>query len=271
MVKIIVITDLDGCLLDPRTYDAEEAKPYLNVLINRGIRIIFNSSKTRLEQLYYREIWGVNDIFVVENGAAIHYPRRKSYEITINGIPRRVIEEGIRDIIDKTKRKLLWLEDMTPADFSNITGLPVDISVFALEREYSTLFHPLRISSDELKKVIAEIEARGFRVSTGSGRVYLVTGDHDKGLATKQVINMVSTIYVKTHRHLVFIGVGDGMNDYPMLRYTDYSIVLGNKDLYNKLLLVKKPYQVIYVDERGPKAWFTAINGLLEKMIRIRK
>ncbi len=260
------MTDLDGCLLDTKTYDHEEASPYINEIKEMGIEIIFNSSKTRLEQLYYRRVWSLNNIFAVENGAAVYIPTRRDFERIVNGVEKRVIDEKIMDLKEKTRGKLLWLEDMSPADFSYITGLPVELAVLALEREYSTLFHPLRIGRRELETVIGEIESRGLKAFTGSGRVYVVSGSHDKGVAARQIIE-----YVSRRGRVKSIGVGDGLNDYPMLTVTDYAIVLGNMELYNKLLLVKKDEYIIYRDGKGPKTWFEAVMELLKKEFRLAR
>jgi mannosyl-3-phosphoglycerate phosphatase len=261
LIRIVIMTDLDGCLLDPETYDPGMALEFLPRLVDMGIEIIFNSSKTRLEQLYYRRIWNLNNIFAVENGAAVYIPIGKDYKTIINGVDKKIIDEKLEELKKSTRGKLLWLDDMSPIDFSYITGLPVDLAVFALEREYSTLFHPVKINRSELEKIIESIETRGFKVFTGSGRVYVISGNHDKGVAAKQIIE-----YLSRRRRIISIGVGDGLNDYPMLTVTDYSIVLGNRDLYNKLLLVKPSERIVYMDYRGPKAWIEAITRLIDEL-----
>ncbi len=258
MDMVVIITDLDGCLLDPSNYDYREATPVIKEVLRTGINLVFNSSKSRAEQEYFREKWGLNNVFITENGAAIYIPSDKGYEKIVNGISRRVIEDRIRDIIEKTRDRLLWLRDMDPVKFSQIMNYPLEVSRLALVREYSTLFHPLHREPSFIERIVYDIRSRGFNVQTGSGRVYLVTGMHDKGVATRQLRERI--------RGEVFIGVGDGLNDLPMLLETDYSIVLGHRELYERLRSVKSVDSIVFIKTRGPKAWLKGVKTVLEKI-----
>ncbi len=255
---VVIITDLDGCLLDPSNYDYREAIPVIREVLKIGVNLVFNSSKSRAEQEYFREKWGLNNIFVTENGAAVYIPSGNGYEIIINGISRRVIEDRIRDIIERTRNRLLWLRDMDPVKFSQIMNYPLEVSKLALVREYSTLFHPLHRDPSFIERIVYDIRSRGFNVQTGSGRVYLVTGMHDKGVATRQLR--------ERFRGEVFIGVGDGLNDLPMLLETDYSIVLGHRELFERLRSVKSVDNIVFIDSRGPKAWLESVKIVLKRI-----
>jgi mannosyl-3-phosphoglycerate phosphatase len=255
---IIVVTDLDGCLLDPATYDYNEAVEPLYSLLEMGVEVAFNSSKTRVEQEFYREKWNVNNIFAVENGAAVYIPSGNSYDIHIIGVSRETIEEKIKDIISETRGSLLWLDSITPEIFAEWMKIPIEVAGLALMREYSTLFLPFpnrRVVEETVKK----LEIRGFKVQTGSGRVYVVTGKHDKSSA----LRIIREYYDKRWSRNVYIGVGDGYNDLPMLLNTDYAVVLGNRGVADKINSTGKKY--VFIDERGPKAW---LKGILETIRR---
>ncbi len=73
--NLLVFTDLDATLLDHETYDWRPAQPALDELRRRGIPVIFNSSKTKAEQLALRAEIGNEHPFIVENGAAVYFPR----------------------------------------------------------------------------------------------------------------------------------------------------------------------------------------------------
>ena len=49
--KLLVFTDLDGCLLDAYNYDYQEAVPQIGILKAMGIPVILCSSKTKEEVL----------------------------------------------------------------------------------------------------------------------------------------------------------------------------------------------------------------------------
>ncbi len=274
--KVVIISDMDGCLLD-KTYDYRQALPAIEFIRKQGFILILNTSKTRYEVEYYIDKWGLRgrEIFIVENGAAIYlnkhlfetryrvYPDNittiDNYLLIVLGMRRSLIEEKISDIIEATAGEIIWLNDITPEFFSKLTGLPVEMSKKALMRDYSTLFHPLKKTS-RLDEIIEEIKSRGLNTTTGSGIIYLVIGRHDKGTATKTIINLLrrSTGF----EDVVTIGIGDGLNDLPLLLVTDVSIVLGNNEyLLNKLM---KKDKIIHIPYKGPYAWLEGIKKAIK-------
>ena len=74
--KTIIYTDLDGTFLDEKNYSFLESLTALHVAQERGVPVIFCSSKTRAEIEYIRKATGAHDPFIVENGGAIYVPER---------------------------------------------------------------------------------------------------------------------------------------------------------------------------------------------------
>src|SRR5512140_1450875 len=72
---IVVITDLDGTLLDADTYAWEMARPALQQLKSRGIPLVLATSKTRAESEFWRSLLEIGDPFIVENGGAAFIPK----------------------------------------------------------------------------------------------------------------------------------------------------------------------------------------------------
>ncbi|MCD6300803.1 MAG: HAD hydrolase family protein [Staphylothermus sp.] len=266
---------MDGCLLD-KTYDYRQALPAINFIKKQDFILILNTSKTRYEVEYYIDKWNLRgkEIFIVENGATIFMNKSlvkeapleryttidtDNYFSVILGLRRDVIEKKIKDIIESTSDEILWLKNITPKHFSELTGLPLYLSEKALMRDFSTLFHPLK-KNERLQETIEKIESRGLNVSTGSGIIYLVTGRHDKGLATKTVLDLLRKEHISDE--VITIGVGDGANDLPMLLVTDISVVLGrNEHLLNNL---RRKNYVIHIPYKGPDAWFKGVKKAVE-------
>ena len=55
----LVVTDLDGSLLDHHSYDFSPAKPWLARLKQLGVPVIPVTSKTRAELIHLREALGL--------------------------------------------------------------------------------------------------------------------------------------------------------------------------------------------------------------------
>jgi HAD superfamily hydrolase (TIGR01484 family) len=71
---LLVFSDLDGCLLDERTYRWDAARPALEALGSRGVPLLLCSSKTRAEMEALAGGLGLAWPFIVENGGALVIP-----------------------------------------------------------------------------------------------------------------------------------------------------------------------------------------------------
>ena len=72
--RMIIVTDLDGTLLHPRTYSFEEALPALKLVRERGVPLVLCSSKTRAELEVCRKRLDNGHPFISENGGGIYLP-----------------------------------------------------------------------------------------------------------------------------------------------------------------------------------------------------
>ena len=238
-MRLVVMTDLDGCILDPETYEYDKALPLIQRLREQGIEIIFSSSKTKAEQLLYIDRLGLKDIvFIVENGAAIYIPKKKAglhiikhntrcrdhgdYYACVLGRTISEIKNMISDIIEKHRDHIIWMDEITPRLFSELTGLPEDEAVLALKREYSYLFIPKTKNRATIDEVLDEIRGRGLNIQVGGVGISQINGDHDKGKALLLLRDLI-----KDYRDAHIIAVGDAMNDAPMLKVADTGVLLG--------------------------------------------
>src|SRR4030067_2997947 len=73
--KLVIFTDLDGCLLDSKPYSFEPAQAALRLIKQKKIPLVLVSSKTRVEMEEYRRRLKNDHPFVSENGGAIFIPK----------------------------------------------------------------------------------------------------------------------------------------------------------------------------------------------------
>ena len=84
----LIATDLDGTLLDARTYSPAEALPTLQATLARGIPIVPCSAKTLAEQEPLRRELGLEGFpCIVENGSAVHFPVGDGSPPAVLGLP----------------------------------------------------------------------------------------------------------------------------------------------------------------------------------------
>ena len=70
--SLIIFTDLDGSLLHRDNFKFDEIKDYIKNLINNGVIIIPNTSKTEKEVMEFIKELGKELPFISENGSSIH-------------------------------------------------------------------------------------------------------------------------------------------------------------------------------------------------------
>ncbi|MBN2186048.1 MAG: mannosyl-3-phosphoglycerate phosphatase [Dehalococcoidia bacterium] len=236
-MKQIVFTDLDGTLLDSVTYSYEKSLIGVKRLKQNSIPIIFCSAKTRAEQESYRHKMKVFHPFIVENGGAIFIPQGyfpfpfMYHKITAGNL--LVIELGapyeeIKELLDNVKREgnfhFKGFGDMSVEEIARETGLDIESAKLAKQREYSETVK-LDLSDEEASKALEKIEASGLNWTHG-GRFYEIIGDNDKGKA----VAIMSDLYRRMWDSIETIGLGDSLNDLPLLSAVDVPILVQKRD-----------------------------------------
>ncbi len=256
----MLVTDLDGTLLDPSTYWFSGAEDVIEWLKGEGVPVVFNSSKSRAEQEVYRMALGLRDPFVVENGAAIYYQfyvdeadRVGPYWANIFGLRAESIRLLIEDLIREYRWAIKLIDEMSDEEISRLTGLPPSLAGLARVREYSVVYAP--IDKEGAARMAEEIVRRGLRYTFG-GRLYVVTGPHHKGTAVKALRARYPGARI--------VALGDGMNDAEMLKEADIPILLGGREEVAKA--VGRDDLIIYPG-RGPEWWAKAVKEIVGPII----
>ena len=223
----VIFLDLDKTLIG-EDYSPEPARAIVDELRRRGFRIVFNSSKTRAEQEYYRKALNVEDPFIVETGSAIYIPKKYfpfSFNFTKEVGDYFVIELGeryevIKNILDELSKKfgLKYYGNSSIEEVMEFTGLPRHLAELAMMREYSeTIFR----WKDE--GFIEAVKSKGLKISKGS-RFYNVHGNTNKGKAARILL----LLYSKFFGDIETYAVGDGLNDFPLFEVVGKAFIIGN-------------------------------------------
>ncbi|MDD4873482.1 MAG: bifunctional mannosyl-3-phosphoglycerate synthase/mannosyl-3 phosphoglycerate phosphatase [Dehalococcoidales bacterium] len=269
----VVITDLDGTLLDSQNYSYSLALDAIRKLQGLGIPIVFCSSKTRFEQEVYREELGINTPFIVENGGAVYVPKDYfrlpfSYDKIISDY--MVIEFGIA-YQELRHRLSMALEaaycqieanaslggilinsfgDMTIEEVAKETGLGLKMAALAKQREYSETI-TVKGNKKAVDVVFDEIKKAGLLCTFG-GRFYEVTGGNDKGKAVKIILEL----YKMNYGNVMSFGIGNNINDLPLLSQVNYRMLVQGADKRWQKLNISGLCRVKGV---GPEGWSKAI------------
>jgi mannosyl-3-phosphoglycerate phosphatase len=265
---LLVFTDLDGTLLDHKSYSFEAAIPALQFIRSKNIPLIICTSKTRVEIEFYIKLLGNKEPFISENGGGIFVPYSyfscdfnydkevDAYKVIELGTSHKVLIEVLNSIKKDTGINIKGLSDMTIEELSEVSGLNGEQAELARKREYD---EPFIIHGDEEDKerVKEEIIRRGFKYTEG-GIFQHITGENDKGKAVRVLIDLFRVKLLEPRT----IGIGDSLNDLPMLEAVDIPILVqkpgGGYDSRIKL------DNLVFAQGIGPEGWNNAILNLLE-------
>ena len=261
-MKQVIFTDLDGTLLDSETYSYKKSLAAINRLKEIGIPIIFSSAKTRAEQEIYRGELGLSHPFVVENGGAIFIPRPYfafpfDYHRTVDDllvIELAIARSRVRTLLAKIGRendmRFKGFGDMSAVEVAEITGLNLEFAELAQQREYD---EPVEFDScgKDINEFLAKLGEAGLSWSHG-GRLYHIMGGGGKGKA----VETLSSLYRKMWGDIRTIGLGNGLNDLPMLSQVDIPILVQKRDHSWEDVNLPRLRRVQGV---GPEGWNKAI------------
>ena len=266
---LVVITDLDGSLLDSETYACDDARPALAELARTQIPLVLCSGKTRAEMHALARDLALAHPFIVENGGAIVFPpgsfegevpgarSLESLRILALGAPRAMLVAALRELAKNTGVRVRGFADLAPEEIQSLTGLSGPAALLALQREYDEPF----LVEDEasVARLSCAAEARGLQLSHG-GRFHHLMGGSDKGLAVRTLL----ALYRRAGWDFRSAGLGDAETDLPLLRAVERPIVVPRRDGTLDPTLASQLPAAERAPVPGPSGWNAAVLALVE-------
>lgn len=270
-LKLVIFTDLDGCLLDRQTYSFEPAQAALRLIKEKKIPLVLVSSKTRVEMEEYRRRLKNDHPFVSENGGAVFVPKgyfsfqfsherewKKYYVLELGAFYPQIIR-ALEFIKKETGIQIRGFHDLSEKDLASLSGLSREEAALAKKREYDEPFL-IEGGEKEVKIVQEKIGERGLNYVWG-GRFHHILGKNDKGKATQ----ILKDLYKKEFSSVRTMGVGDSLNDLPMLLVVDHPILIKGESSFS-LGAVSTMQDLTIAEGAGPRAWNKAVLNKLNEL-----
>lgn len=257
--RLLIFTDVDGCLINKHDYDFHDAVPALEEVDQRGIPLILASSKTASELTELSsQLPNVAAPLICENGSTTLWrgPHFGKARTTTIGIRRNEILPSLRQY--KGDFRFRSFDDLQLEGIMHHTGLSREAAERAMERSGT---EPLIWDDDKnrLTDFQKRLRENGLNMTRG-GRFWHVSGHATKGAAMSEVVDIFAAGQTVD---ACSIAVGDSPIDQSMLDQSDFPVGILAPDGSSHVVVGPTG---LFSNLPGAAGWAQAIRELLERI-----
>lgn len=274
----LIISDLDGTLLDHYTYSHKAVDSLLHRLNEINVPVIFNSSKTATEIVELRKEMNNSHPFIVENGSAVYLPHGyfadkdlPSTDLTLEeidqeaflalhlGAEREQLLNFLHQDIEQHSPPCLSFSNVSTEELVEATGLSLEKIEKSRQRHFS---EPLlwQGTEDEKRAFAERANDAGLNTLQG-GRFLHLLGQCDKGRAAKALASVYCNGSQQT-QDWGMIASGDSGNDLDMLQVADIAVLIRSPS-HALPTLADHPHLIVS-DSIGPPGWSEVMGELFD-------
>jgi len=264
----LVVSGIDGGLLDPQPRDYDRARPAIAALERLGVPLVLCSSRTRSEVALVSRIFGLSAPMIVENGAALLVPGGHlsrgapggqwdgECHVLRLGPPRETLRQALEELSAEAGVGVRLFAKLTSGERLRCGGLASLIGPADPAREHT---EPFLLDDEAGEAALARAaEARGLRLARGQGLWHLC-GGADKGLAVRTLLSL----YEREGTRPWTVGLGAWQVDLPMLRAVSRPVVLPGPGGEVEPLLAAELKHAERAWRGGPEGWNDAVLTVL--------
>lgn len=253
---LLIISDLDGTLLEHHSYRWEAASQWISVLRQHDIPLILCSAKSAAEIMEWQnELSLTGQAFIAENGAVIQLDARWSDSDDYPRLLTGIRHEELFSLLDKLRQKFGFkftcFADVDENTLCELTGLTrKQASLAKLSEASETLIW--RDSDDMMTAFCEQLASLGLMMLQG-GRFWHVL---DMQAGKDHAVHWLQQQYQQREgkRHIT-IGLGDSPSDALLLDSVDYAVVVKGYSRQPITLKNDNPQRVFRSQNYGPEGW----------------
>ena len=257
LTSLMIVTDLDGSLLDHHDYNWDAASAWLARLKQQQVPLVLCSSKTAAEIIPLQKRLGIaGSPFIAENGA----------RVVLGGDPAPAQEpnadyQALCQILHSLQAQFRFngFNEFSDAEVARFTGLSLAEASQSRLREASEvlLWRDDELQLDAFRAALAQHQL----VLTQGGRFWhVMPAGCGKGVALAQLQQHLAQ--QEGHARTT-LGLGDGPNDVPMLERVDYAVVIKGFSKTPVILQRQDTQNVYHTAHVGPQGWREGLDYFL--------
>ncbi|ROR11403.1 mannosyl-3-phosphoglycerate phosphatase-related protein [Erwinia sp. JUb26] len=261
---LMIVTDLDGSLLDHHTYSWQPARQWLMRLKEHHIPLVICSSKTAAEIVPLQQELGFGGSpFISENGAVVRYGDAQAEQTAqFSSQDSAAICHTLLRLRQHDGFKFTGFADVSEKEIAEWTGLTPALAARAKMREASESLI-WRDSREQFDLFRERLDEAGLTLVQGGRFWHVMSKGSGKGAALRWLLEHYPSPTAQPGQRPLTIGLGDGPNDAPMLDSVDYAVVIHGYSK-NPVLLERADKQHIYRSAaRGPEGWVEGLDHFI--------
>ena len=247
MKKYLIMTDLDGTLLNKKSQLTRKSIKFLKKMEEQGHYVILSTGRPYQGCINFYEQLGLHSPLICDNGGSIHYPNNHSQDI-YTSIPLDLFLEFTKEIRPYIFSAMssnfdivyYYNRDFVPGYIQHnsiprevkegyldeiVEKAPINPTLFIFEEHFDDV---LKILKEEKYESI--ISYRFWKSNNKTISLELYNKNATKGHALRKIKEILN---VPFENDLVF---GDQMNDVEMIQYSYNSVAMKNgKELLKKI------------------------------------
>jgi mannosyl-3-phosphoglycerate phosphatase len=236
-LPIIVFSDVDGVLCDPRQPAFTDAARTLSSLDGAPVSLVLCSGKTRAEIESVRQALGIHHPFVCESGGAAFVPAGyfpfevphardlAGYQAVEFGRPHAEIAQTLRRTAARLRVDVITFSDMSVDDVARGCHLSLLQARLAKLPEYGERFCVRDRRAGARGRLFDALHAAHLRCIGGAHYDYVgAPVENSLGVA------LLRTLYHRAYGTVVTIGLADALADENVLQLVDRRVIVGDED-----------------------------------------
>ncbi|MGK3144327.1 mannosyl-3-phosphoglycerate phosphatase-related protein [Pantoea sp. C2G6] len=252
---LMIITDLDGSLLDHHSYRWDAASEWLTTLKQHDVPLVICSSKTAAEIVPLQKRLGIPGApFIAENGALVQTADGQQIALPDNHLTYDAICERLAAL--KTHYRFTGFHDFSDPEVASMTGLSEAEAALARQRDASEVI-VWRDSDEAFERFREALTAAGLALAQGGRFWHVMPAGSGKGEAVRWLLAR------QPGEPRITLGLGDGPNDAPMLDAVDYAVVIRGYSKTPVTLSRSDQQQVYHTAHYGPEGWREGLDYFL--------
>ncbi|MFS8861283.1 HAD hydrolase family protein [Synechococcus sp. B60.1] len=249
----LVLTSLDGSLLDPQSNSYGSARQALAALERRSIPLVLYSLRTRAQLEHLCQQLRLEHPFICEDGSAIYVPEHyfpagilderwqhcSPYYVCALGLPYSCLRHILQQVRQDCHLDLIGFGDWTASELAAATGIPLEEAERVQQREYSEIFSysgdpaTLKAAFAQQEATLSQHQLRLRQLHLPSPSHWYLTGwkwMHSTPAASfwpgEEAVRLLLDCYQRHLGPVRALGIGCSLPDLAFLRWAERKVVL---------------------------------------------